>query len=164
MVRMGPLEPDPAEILVGLLCFFLIFGILGRIVLPGLERTLAARRDAIEGGAERAAEAQAETLRTLAAYRQELAAAHHEAARIRQAAAEEGAALVAAAREEGQRERAELVRAARARFTVDQALAAVALRENVGTLATDLAGRIVGEPLDSFTAGRGSVERFFAER
>ncbi|MCX5213189.1 hypothetical protein OG689_28650 [Kitasatospora sp. NBC_00240] len=161
---MGPLEPDPAEILVGLFCFFLIFGILGRIVLPRLERTLTERRNAIEGGAERAESDRSEALRTLAAYRRELAEAHHEAARIRQAAAEEGAALVAAAREQGQRERDELVSAARARIAVDQALAAVSLRENVGTLATDLAGRIVGEPLASFTAVRGSVERFFAER
>ncbi|MFI6443733.1 hypothetical protein [Kitasatospora sp. NPDC050543] len=161
---MGPLEPDYPEMAVGLICFFLLFGVLGRIVLPRLERTLAARRDAIEGGAERAQTAQAEAERTLAEYRQELAAAHHEAARIRQEAAEQGAALLAAAREEGQRERAELLAAAHARLAVDQALAAVALQANVGELATELAGRIVGEPLDSFAAQRGTVERFFAER
>ncbi|MFC8449422.1 hypothetical protein [Kitasatospora sp. NPDC057223] len=161
---MGPLEPDPTEIIVGLICFFLIFGILGRIILPRLEQTLARREDAIEGGAERARAAMAEAEDTYTAYRQELAAAQHEAARIRQAAAEEGAALITAAREQGQREREELVAAAHAQIAVDQALAAITLRENVGGLATDLAGRIIGEPLDAFAAQRGSVERFFADR
>jgi F-type H+-transporting ATPase subunit b len=159
MVHMGPLEPDPSEIIVGLICFFLIFGILGRIILPRLEQTLARREDAIEGGAERAQAAMAEAEDTYTAYRQELAAAQH-----RQAAAEEGAALIAAAREQGQREREELVAAAHAQIAVDQALAAITLRENVGSLATDLAGRIIGEPLDAFAAQRGSVERFFADR
>ncbi|MFC9326728.1 F0F1 ATP synthase subunit B [Kitasatospora sp. NPDC057015] len=161
---MGPLEPDPAELVIGLLCFFLIFGLLGRIILPRLERTLADRRYAIEGGVERAEADQAEALRTLAAYRRELADAHHEAARIRQAAAEEGAALLAAAREEGHRERAELVAAARARLSVDRELARVSLRAAIGPLSTDLAGRIVGEPLDAFAARHGSVERFLEGR
>ena len=164
MVHMGPLEPDPTEIAVGLICFFLIFGILGRIILPRLEQTLARREDAIEGGAERAQAAMAEAEETYLAYRRELTAAQHEASRIRQAAAEEGAALITAAREQGLREREELVAAAHAQLAVDQALAAITLRENVGDLATDLAGRIIGEPLDTFAAQRGSVERFFADR
>ncbi len=161
---MGPLEPDPTEIVLGLLLFFLMFGILGRIILPRLERTLGERRDAVEGGVERARAATAEAEEIYTASRGELSRAQHEAARIRQAAAEEGAAIIAAAREEGLRERAELVAAAHSRIVVDQALAETALRATVGELATDLAGRIVGEPLDAFAAQRRSAEGFFADR
>ncbi|GAA0681806.1 F0F1 ATP synthase subunit B [Kitasatospora atroaurantiaca] len=164
MGDLGPLDPNKVQLLIGLAAFFLAFGVLGRVVLPRVERVLAERHDATEGRLERAEQDRAEAERTLARYRRELLDAHHEAARIRQEAAEQGAALVAAARAEGQRERDELLAAARGRIAVDRALAEVELRENVGMLAVDLAGRVVGEPLTEFAARRGTVERFFAER
>ncbi|MGW6913136.1 F0F1 ATP synthase subunit B family protein [Kitasatospora sp. NPDC054939] len=164
MGDIGPLKPDAVELIVGLTVFFLIFGILGRVLLPRVERVLAERRDATEGRIGRAEAVRAEAEQALADYRRELADAQREAARIRQEAAEEGAALIAAAREEGQRERERLVADAHARIAVDQALAAVSLRYDVGELALDLAERVVGEPLAAVAARRGTVDRFFDER
>ncbi|MFJ5117867.1 hypothetical protein [Kitasatospora sp. NPDC088548] len=163
-LELGPLMPGPAELIVGLVCFFLLFWLLGRLLLPRAERVLAERRDAIEGRTERAEAIRAEAERTLDTCRQELADARHEAARIRQEATGQGAAIIAAAREKGIRERDRLVAEAGARISVDQALAAVSLQAEVGELAVELAGRVVGEPLAAVAARRGTVERFFDER
>ncbi|WP_327676595.1 F0F1 ATP synthase subunit B [Kitasatospora sp. NBC_00458] len=163
-MNLGPLEPEPSELLLGLACFFLLFWVFGRKLLPRIEEVLATRRDVIEGGQERAEATRAEAERTLEEYRQELAAARHEAARIRQEAAEQGAVLIAAAREEGLRERDRLIAEADAQLAVDRALAAVTLRHDVGELAVELAGRVVGEPVGAVAARRGTVERFFDER
>ncbi|MER5864375.1 F0F1 ATP synthase subunit B [Kitasatospora sp. NPDC002040] len=160
---MGPLEPSKIQTIVGLIAFALTFVVLGRVLLPRIERVLAERHEATEGRLEHAEELQAEARETYAEYRRVLNEAHHEAARIRQEAAEEGAALVAAARAEGLREREELLAAGRATLSVDRELAALELRADVGMLAVELAGRVVGEPLGEFADRQDSVERFFAE-
>ncbi|MGW4646533.1 F0F1 ATP synthase subunit B family protein [Kitasatospora sp. NPDC004289] len=160
---IGPLEPSKAQLLVGLLAFFLIFVTLGRLLLPRAERVLAERYEATEGKLEKAEALRAEAEQVYAEYRHVITEAHHEAARLRQQAAEEGAAAVAAARAEGQRERERLVGSARASIAMDADLAALELRVHVGVLAIDLAGRVVGEPLEGFSDRAGVVERFFAE-
>ncbi|MFF2039044.1 F0F1 ATP synthase subunit B [Kitasatospora sp. NPDC058170] len=162
-MELGPLKPEPVELLFGLLCFLLLAWLLGRRVLPRVERVLAERHDAIEGGTERAEALRAEAEQAFEDRRRELDRARHEAARIRQEAAEQGAALIAAARAEGVLERDRLVAEAHDRISVDRTLAAVSLRQDVGELAVDLAGRVVGESVAAVAAQRGTVGRFFDE-
>ncbi|GAA2829159.1 F0F1 ATP synthase subunit B [Kitasatospora paracochleata] len=161
---MGPLQPNPAELVLGLCLFFALFAVLGVVLLPRIERVLADRHDATEGGLARAEQTRAEAERTADELAERLAAARHEAAAVRQRATEEAAALLAAARAEGIRLRAELVAEAHARIAVDRALAEIELRAEVGALSVELASRVVGEPLADFAAERGTVERYFADR
>ncbi|WP_063857255.1 MULTISPECIES: ATP synthase F0 subunit B [unclassified Kitasatospora] len=163
-IDIGPLKPDLPSMVFGLALFAVILLVLGRVLFPRLERTLADRHDAIEGRLDYSEELRTAARETYAEYRKVLNEAHHEAARIRQEAAEEGAALVAAARAEGLAEREALVTAGRATLSVDRELAELELRADVGMLAVELAGRVVGEPLGEFADRRDSVERFFAER
>ncbi|KJK58490.1 F0F1 ATP synthase subunit B family protein [Saccharothrix sp. ST-888] len=160
---MGPLQPNAAELVLGLVVFFLIFGILGKAVLPRIEKTLAAREDAIGGGMERAETARAEAQRIYEEYQAELQAARHEAARLRQAAAEEGTALIAVIRAEGQQQRDQLVAEAKVQLAADRIIAEAELREDVISVATELAGRVVGEPLAELPRTRAIADAFFAE-
>ncbi|MFB7664383.1 F0F1 ATP synthase subunit B [Kitasatospora sp. NPDC056138] len=160
---MGPLQPNAAELVLGLVVFFLIFGILGKAVLPRIEKTLAAREDAIGGGMERAETARSEAQRIYEEYQAELQAARHEAARLRQAAAEEGTALIAAIRAEGQQQRDRLVAEAKVQLAADRIIAEAELREDVISVATELAGRVVGEPLADLPRTRAIADAFFAE-
>ncbi len=160
---MGPLKPDLAELVLGLILFFLIFGILGKVLLPRIERNFAERADATEGGIERAEALRAEAERVYAEYQTELSQARHDAAAIRQQAAEQGAALLTEVRAEGQRQRDALVAEAQVQLAADRVLAEAVLREDVVTLATELAGRVVGEPLGGLPGHRATVDRFFAE-
>jgi F-type H+-transporting ATPase subunit b len=159
----NPLIPDTAELVVGFLCFFIVFGILGKKLLPNIQKTLEERRDAIEGGLERAEKAQAEATRTLEEYRAQLAEARHEAARITEHAREQGAVIISEMREEGQRQREAIIAAGHAQIEADRRQVTVALRQEVGRLATELASRIVGESLEDSARQSGVVDRFLDE-
>jgi F-type H+-transporting ATPase subunit b len=156
----NPLIPSSAELVVGLLCFFIVFGILGKKLLPNIQKTLEERHDAIEGGLERAAEAQAEANRTLEEYKAQLAEARHEAARITEQAREQGAQIIAEMREEGQRQREAVIAAGHAQIEADRRQVTVTLRQEVGRIATDLAGKLVGESLQDHARQSRTVDRF----
>ena len=161
--KMNPLLPAWPEVIIGLLCFFIVFGLLGKKLLPSIEKVLADRRDAIEGGMERAETAQAEAQALLEQYRAELAEARHEAARITEQAREQGAALVVEMREEGQRQREAIVAAGHAQIEADKKQATTALRHDVGSLASQLASRIVGESLEDSARQSGVIDRFLED-
>ncbi|WP_405526425.1 F0F1 ATP synthase subunit B [Streptomyces canus] len=159
---MGPLYPHAADLVVGLICFLPVFAIFAKVLLPRIEKTLKDREDAIGGTVERADAVRQEARRIYAEYQAELSAARHEAAQIRQAAMEEGATLLASVRAEGQKQRDDLVAAAKAQLAADRIIAEAELREDVFNLATELAGRIVGEPLTDLPKARAISDDFFA--
>ena len=156
----NPLIPDTAELIIGLLCFFIVFGVLGKKLLPNIQKTLDERHDAIEGGLERAEKAQADANRTLEEYKAQLAEARHEAARITEQAREQGAQIIAEMREEGSRQRDSIIAAGHAQIEADRRQVTVSLRQEVGKIATDLAGRVVGESLEDSARQSRVVDRF----
>ncbi|WP_424213395.1 hypothetical protein ACN20G_15655 [Streptomyces sp. BI20] len=160
---MGPLKPNLIELVVGLIAFAGVFLFLARVLLPRIERTLKDREAATTGALEQVEGLRLRAEDVLAAYRAELGAARHEAARIRQAAQEEGAALLAEVRAEGRRVREEMVAEAAVRLAADRVIAEAELREDVVGLATELAGRIIGEPLTDLDRARAVADGFFAE-
>jgi F-type H+-transporting ATPase subunit b len=159
----NPLLPNLTELIVGLITFGIIFVVLWRVLIPRLNQTLAERTDKIEGGLQRAEEAQAEANATLAKYREQLAEARHEAARLREQAREQGAQIIAEMREQAQAEARRLVDAAHAQIEADRQQALQSLRTEVGGLAVDLASRVVGESLTDEARQRRTVERFLDE-
>jgi F-type H+-transporting ATPase subunit b len=159
----NPLLPHLSELIVGAVAFALLLFFLQRMVFPVFEKTFAERRDAIEGGMERAKEAEEEAKETLAQYREQLADARHEAARLREDAREQGAQIIAEMREQAQSEARRLTEQAHQQIEADRVQAVSSLRTQVGTLATDLAGRIVGESLEDDARQRRVVDRFLDE-
>ena len=156
----NPLVPTLTELIIGAVSFFIVFGLLGKVLLPRIQKALQERTDQIEGGIERAEEAQAEAARVLEQYRQQLAEARHEAARLREEAREQGAQIIAEMREEAQAEARRLAEAANAQIEAERMQALTSLRAEVGALATDLAGRIVGESLRDEARQSRVVDRF----
>ena len=159
----NPLIPNLTELIVGLVTFGIIFYALWKVLLPRLNKTLTERTDAIEGGLQRAEETQAEADRTLAAYREQLAEARHEASRLREEAREQGAQIIAEMREQAQAEARRLVDAAHVQIEADRQQALQSLKGEVGGLAVDLASRVVGESLTDEARQRRVVERFLDE-
>jgi len=159
----NPLIPPLPELIIGAIAFLIVFGILGRVLMPRIQKTLAERTDKIEGGLQRAEKAQAEAARTLEQYRAQLNDARQEAARIRQEATEQGAQIIAEMRDQAQAEARRVTEAAQSQLAADRQQALAALRQEVGALAVDLAGKIVGESLaDQATQGR-LIDRFLDE-
>ncbi len=161
--QQNPLVPDLTELIIGAVSFFVVFGLLARVLMPRISKTLEERTDKIEGGLHRAEEAQAEANRMLEQYRAQLAEARHEASRLREEAKEQGARIKAELRAEGEAERQRIVAAAHAQLDADRQQAISALRAEVGALAVDLAGRIVGESLEDEARQRRTVDRFLAQ-
>ena len=160
---LGPLSPDLSELIIGTIAFLIVFAVLYRVLFPRIQQTLTERTDAIEGGLKRAEDAQAEAKQTLEQYQAQLAEARHEASRLRQDAQEEGARILAELRAQGEAERQRLVAAAHEQIEADRAQAIQALRTEMGSLAVELASRVVGEALDEDARQRRVVDRFLEE-
>ena len=161
--QQDPLIPSLPELIVGTICFVLVFGFLGKMFLPRIQKTLAERTDLIEGGLNRADEAQAEAKELLDKYREQLAEARHEAARMREEAREQGAQIITEMREQAQAEARRLTESAQAQIESERQQALTSLRAEVGALATELASRIVGESLADQARQSRMVDRFLDE-
>lgn len=159
----NPLVPNPWEMLVVAVGFAVLMFIVIKYVMPAFEKTFAERTEAIEGGIAKAEAAQAEANAALDEYKQQLVDARTEANRIREEARAEGAQILADLKEKAAAESARITEQAHVQIEAERQAAVVSLRAEVGTLATDLASRIVGESLaDDARSGR-VVDRFLAD-
>jgi F-type H+-transporting ATPase subunit b len=159
----NPLIPTWPEFIIGTVVFLIVFGLLARVLMPRITKTLAERTELIEGGLARSDEAQAEAKQLLDQYREQLAEARHDAARLREEAREQGAQIIAEMRQQAEAEARRIADAAQAQIQAERQQALTALRAEVGTLATELASRIVGESLTDEARQSRMVDRFLDE-
>ena len=158
-----PLLPHPAELIVGLIAFAILYWIYATKVVPKMEAMYEERAAAIEGGMQQAEEAQAEAKAALEKYNAQLAGARTEANEIRETAREQGASIVAEMRGQAQAEAARITESAKRQVDAERQQAVVSLRQEVGALSTTLAGKIVGESLEDEVRQKGIVDRFLAD-
>jgi F-type H+-transporting ATPase subunit b len=158
-----PLVPSGAELIIGAICFIVVFGVLGKMLMPRIQKMLTERTELIEGGLAKSEEAQAEAKELLDQYREQLAEARHEAARLREEAREQGAQIIAEMREQATAEARRVTEAAQVQIQAERQQALISLRAEVGTLATELASRIVGESLADQARQNRMVDRFLGE-
>ncbi|THV42893.1 F0F1 ATP synthase subunit B [Glycomyces buryatensis] len=157
------LFPIWQEMLVGAIAFGLLCFVLMKFVFPRMEKTFEARVDAIEGGIERAETAQEEANQTLEEYRRKLEGAQSEAAAIRDEARADAVAakeeILVSAREEANR----IIAAGHAQIEASRQQLVRELRSEVGNLAVDLAGKIIGQRLADDASTTETVDQFLAQ-
>jgi F-type H+-transporting ATPase subunit b len=161
-LEVNPVIPPLPEIIVGTIAFSILFAVVWRAVVPRFEQLFAERTAAIEGGMEQATAAQAEADAALAQYKAQLAGARDEAAQIRATAQADRQQILADARAEAEEVARQVSEQASARMQAEAAQVRAGLSREVGTLATTLAEKIVGENLDNERT-RNTVDRFIAE-
>ena len=149
-----------ATFFVEVVLFFVLLGVLAKWVLPPVAKAIAERQEIIRTRLLEAEEAKKSLASAEADYQQALADARHEAARIREEARERGAAVIAEARQRAQDEATGILDEARRQIEADRERAFGELRTEIGTLATELAGRVVGEPV---TGDAEQIDRYLAE-
>ena len=159
----NPLVPNIAEIVVGLIAFSLLYIVLRSRVVPMFEKAFTARTEAIEGGIAKAEKAQLDAQAALASYNAQLADARGEAQVIREEARVQGANIIEELRAKAQEEATRITAAAHASIEAERQQAIASLRHEVGTLATELASKIVGEALDDQVRQSGIVDRFLKD-
>ena len=149
--------------LVELAAFALLFFLLARYVVPPINRAMTARQEAIRQQFTDLDKARDEARKAEEEFKAQIAEARHEAARIREEAREQGAAIIAEMREQAQTEATRIVEHAHAQISAERQQAVTSLRAEVGALATTLAGRIVGESLEDDERSARVVDRFLAD-
>jgi F-type H+-transporting ATPase subunit b len=156
----NPLIPPISEIIVGAITFGILLLVLVKFVFPQMEKTFVARREAIEGGIERAETMQADAKAALEQYRAQLAEARTEAAQIRDAARADGQQIIEELRAQAQEESARIVARGEEQLASSRQQVLNELRGQIGTLAVELAGRVVGQRLADDARRSGTVDRF----
>lgn len=162
-VERPVLVPAAYDIIWSSVVFLVLLVLFWRFVLPKYLTVLDERTAKIQGGLEKAEKAQAEADARLHEYEQQLAEAREEAGRIREQARSEGAAIIVEMRERAQSEAARVTEQAQRQLEAERTQAVAQLRGEVGRLAVDLAGRVVGESLTDEKRQRRVVDRFLED-
>jgi F-type H+-transporting ATPase subunit b len=157
------LLPPTYELVIGTIAFFTIFFLLSKFALPNIKKTLEARTESIEGGIAKAEKMQQEASVTLAQYRQQLADARSEAAKIRSAAESERTNLISEARTEAQVVAQGVTQQANAQIAAEKSKAVNELRLDVSNLALDLASKIVGASLQDDQRAKAVIDQFIKD-
>ncbi|WP_125132496.1 F0F1 ATP synthase subunit B [Microbacterium sp. 10M-3C3] len=159
----NPLIPAIYDITWSAVCFVVILLVFWRVVLPRMQKLLDERGAAIEGNIAKADEAQRQAEAALEEYTAQLAEARKEAGEIREAAREDGKKIVAEAKDAASAEAARITATAHTQIEAERQSALVSLRSEVGTLALDLAGNVIGETLSDDAKAQAVVDRFLAD-
>lgn len=159
----NPLLPAWYDLVWSALWFVVILLVVWFYALPRFTKMLDERSAAIEGNIAKADEAQKKAEAALEEYTRQLAEARTEAGTIRETAREDGKKIVAEAKETASAEAARLTAAAHAQIEAERQTAFVSLRNEVGGLALDLAGGVVGETLSDDARASAVVDRFLAD-
>lgn len=149
--------------IVELIAFVVILYVLARFVVPPINKAMTARQDAIRQQFADLDEAKAEANSAKDEFEAQIADARKEAARIREEAREQGASIIAEMRQQAQAEADRIVEHGKTQIEAERQQAVASLRAEVGSLATGLASRIVGESLDDDARQSRVVERFLGE-
>jgi F-type H+-transporting ATPase subunit b len=152
-----------ATFFVELAAFLLLFWLLARYVIPPINRAMTNRQEAIRTQFAELDEAKADARAAEEKFKAQTADARKQAGKIREEAKEQGDQIVAEAREQAQVEAKRIVDHGHAQLEAERKQALHSLRAEVGTLATELASRIVGESLEDDERANRVVDRFLAD-
>ncbi|HEY3737706.1 MAG TPA: F0F1 ATP synthase subunit B [Jatrophihabitans sp.] len=159
----NPLSFSLPEFILVILVFLVLWYLVSKFVSPRLEQTFKERREAIEGGIERAEQAQLEAQAMLAQYQAQLADARGEAAQIRENARAEAQQIVEELRSQAQEESARIVARGEEQLASQRSSIVRELRGEIGTLAVELSEKIVSQRLAEDAQVRATVDAFLAD-
>ena len=148
---------------VELAAFAIMFWILAKYVIPPINKAMTARQEAIRAGVRGGRGGQAE--------REQRRGGVQGADRRRpqggrahpRGGPRAGQAIIEEAKQQAQVEQQRVKEQAQAQIAAERQQALTSLRSEVGTLATSLAGRIVGESLEDDERSGRVVDRFLAD-
>jgi F-type H+-transporting ATPase subunit b len=149
--------------LVELIAFGIIVFILAKFVIPPINRAMTARQEAIRKQFAELDDAKDDAHKAEEEFKSQIAGARKQGAKIREEAHEQGEQILAEAREKAHAEAGRIMDHGRAQIEAERKQALASLRAEVGTLATNLAGRIVGESLEDDDRSNRVVDRFLAD-
>jgi F-type H+-transporting ATPase subunit b len=145
-----------------LICFLVILYILGKYAIPFIAEKIDERQELIRKQFEDAEAAKERLAKAEREYAEALAETRREASRLREQAQAERAEIVEAARSEAQTKVEEMLATAADRLATERQQTILALRNEIGELATTLAERVVHDSLREDARQRKLVADFIA--
>ncbi|EOM74936.1 F0F1 ATP synthase subunit B [Rhodococcus rhodnii] len=161
--EQNPLLPAVYDIVWSIVALAVVAFVFWKFVLPMAQKVLDERTDKIEGGLQRAEEAQVEAKETLEQYRAQLAEARTEAAQIREDARLQGQQIITEMKAQAQEESERIVAAGHTQLAAQRQQIVTELRGDLGRTAVDLAEKVIGESLSDDVKRAGSIDRFLDE-
>ena len=146
-----------------LIAFLIILGVLWRYVVPPVSKAMTERQELIKNQLDEGQRASERLKQAEADYREALEQAKTTAAQIRDQARADAAAIREEILERAQQERDRVLETGREQLATERQTLIRELRADLGNLAVELAGRILGESLAEEARQRGTVDRFLAE-
>ena len=133
---------------VELILFAIVLGIVAKVILPPIQKTLAERDRMVRSSLQAGEEGRHEADRLVAEREALLARARTEARARYDEAAQENEALRAEARGRAEAERARLVAEATSRLEAERPTVRATVLADVGALSVSAAARVLGRPVD----------------
>ena len=142
------LYPGAAELILAAVAFFIIFFFFWKWVLPRVNTLLEERRQQIQGQLEEAEDTKRRADQELQEYRAQLANARDEGDRIIEEARKTAEQLRRDIQANAEQEAENTVVRAQEEIRAERDRVFSELRTQVGEIAVELAGRVVGQTLD----------------
>ena len=155
------LVPD-ATFIAELVAFLIILGILGKYVLPPIQKAMRDRQAMIAKQVEDAEAAKAQLAEAEKSYQNALNEARTEAAQIRENARAEAQRTLEDLRTQAQEESARIIARGEEQLGSQRAAIVRELRGEIGTLAVELAEKIVDQRLSDNQQVSATVDAFLA--
>lgn len=147
----NPILPEIPELIWGSIAFVIVFAVLWKFAFPQINKMLADRAQKIQGQLEEAEASKADADRLLTEYRDQLASAREEANRIIEEARTTADQMRRDLNAKAEREAQGIVDRANDEIRAERDRVFAELKAQVGDIAVELAGRVVGRTLDTQT-------------
>jgi F-type H+-transporting ATPase subunit b len=144
------------------IAFLLILAIIGKYILPPVQKALRERQEIIRQQMEDADNARVKLAEAEDAYKNALTEARIEAALIRENARAEAQRTIEELRVQAQEESARIVARGEEQLTRQRTAIVRELRAEIGTLAVELSEKIVDQRLADDAQVRATVDAFIA--
>lgn len=159
---LGAVYPNPADIWPTILAFIVLFFLLRKFALPAINGMIEARAARVRESLERAEETKVEAERLLDEYKQQMAEARGEAAKVieqgRKVAESMKAEILAQANEDAKA----IVAKAHEAMEAEKKSAIAQLQAEVADLSVAVAGKLIGEKLTTADHAK-LIDKFMAE-
>lgn len=159
----NPLFPTFGTLIAEIVGFLIVLWVIRRWVVPPIRKSMQERQDAIRAQFEESQRAKERLESAEQDYQRALDDARREASRLREEAQEQRSQIVEEARSEARERADEILARAEEQIATERRQAVTQLRDELGRMAVDLAGRVVGESLEDDARQRRVVERFLDE-
>ena len=162
VVAEGNFLVPNATFIAELVAFLIILGVLGKYVLPPIQKAMRERQEMIRKQVEDSDEAKAKLAEAEKSLQNALNEARTEAAQIRENARAEAQRTVEDLRAQAQEEQARIVARGEEQLASQRSAIVRELRGEIGTLAVELAEKIVSQRLADDAQVSATVDAFLA--